>query len=76
MSARMTLGCPARKLHLWAALSDPTEVPPHYRKTGVAIPQSRCVFCGIADYRCYTPTSFRQSGLSQSKDRPAEKACP
>ena len=60
--------------------SDPTETPPH-RETGVVIPLWRCVLCGIADYRCYTPTSFRKSGLSQSKDRPwrggiAEKACP
>ena len=27
-------------------------------------------FCGIADSRCCTPTSFCQSGLAQSKDRP------
>ena len=38
-------------------LSDPTEIPP-------------CVFCGIADYSCYTPASFPKSGLSQSKDMP------
>ena len=50
-------------------LSDPTEIPP-YRETGVAIPPSHCVFCGIADYRCYTPTSFLKNGLSQSEDRP------
>ena len=61
-------------------LSHPTETPPPYRETGVAIPLSHCVSCGIADYRCYTPTSFRKNGLSQSKDRPnkrgiAEKAC-
>ena len=54
---------------------------PPYRETGVAIPLSHCVFCGIADYRCYTPTSFHKSGLSQSRDRPwrggiREKACP
>ena len=60
-------------------LSDPTEIPP-YRETGVAIPLSHSVSCGIADYRCYTPTSFSKNGLSQSKDRPnkrgiAEKAC-
>ena len=36
----------------------------------VAIPLSHCVSCGIADYRCYTPTSFRKSGPLQSKDRP------
>ena len=61
-------------------LSDPTEIPP-YRETGVAIPLSHCISCGIADYRCYTPTSFRKDGLSQAKDRPnkggiAEKAYP
>ena len=49
-------------------LSDPTEIPP-YRETGVAIPLSHCLSCGIADYRCYTPTSFLKNGLSQSKDR-------
>ena len=43
---------------------------PPYRETGVAIPLSHCVSCGIADYPCYTPTSFRKNGLSQSKDRP------
>ena len=48
--------------------SDPTTPP--CRETGVAIPLSYCVFCGIADYRCYTPASFRKSGLSQFKDRP------
>ena len=55
------------------SLSDPTEIPP-YRETSLAIPMSHCVavcvFCGIADYRCYTPTSFRKSGLSQSEDGP------
>ena len=39
-----------------ACLSDPTEITPPYRKTGVATPLSHCVSCGIADYRCYTPT--------------------
>ena len=29
------------------------KIPPH-RETGVAIPLSHCVSCGIADYRCYT----------------------
>ena len=43
---------------------------PPYRKTDVAIPLSHYVSCGITDYRCYTPTSFRKNGLSQSKDRP------
>ena len=67
-------------LRHFQGLSDPTEIPPLSR-TGVAIPLSHCVFCGIADYRCYTPNSFRKSGLSQSKERPweggiAEKACP
>ena len=50
-------------------LSDPTEIPP-YRETGVAIPLSHCVSCGIADYRWYTPAAFRENGLSQSKDKP------
>ena len=53
---------------------------PPYREPGVAIPLSHCVSYGTADYRCYTPTSFLESGLSHSKDRPnkgsiAEKAC-
>ena len=47
---------------------------PPYREIGVAMPLSHCVFCGIADYRCYTPSSFRKDGLSQSKDRP-NKGC-
>ena len=51
-----------------------------YRKTGVAIPLSHYVSCGIAGYRCYTPTSLHKNGLSQSKDGLnragiAEKAC-
>ena len=45
-------------------LSDPTEIPP-YRETAVEIPLSHCVSCGIADYRCYIPTSFRKNGLYQ-----------
>ena len=32
-----------------------TEIPPPYRETGVAMPLSHCVSCGIADCRCYTP---------------------
>ena len=40
---------------------------PPYRETGVAIRLSHCVSCGIADYRCYTPTSFLKNGVSQSK---------
>ena len=32
------------------------KIPPPYRETGVAIPLSHCVSCGIADYRCYTPS--------------------
>ena len=55
--------------HFLSDPTDPTEIPPH-RETGVAIPLSQCVSCGIADYRCYTPTSFGTDGLSQSKDRP------
>ena len=43
--------------------------PPH-RETRVAIPLSHCVSYGIADYSCYTPTSFRKNDLSRSKDRP------
>ena len=35
-------------------LSDPTKITP-YRETGVAIPLSHCVPCGIADYRGYIP---------------------
>ena len=38
------------------------------------MPLSHCVSCGIADYRCHTPTSFRKNGLSQSKDRPNKGA--
>ena len=54
---------------------------PPYRETGVAIPLLHCVSCGIADYRCYNPTSFLKSGLSQSKERAnkggiTEEACP
>ena len=33
---------------------------PPYRETGVAIPLSHFVSCGIADYPCYTPTSFHK----------------
>ena len=40
---------------------------PPYSETGVAIPLSHYVSCGVADYRCYTPTSLCQNGLSQSK---------
>ena len=40
---------------------------PPYCETGVALPLSHCVSCGIADYRCCTPTSFLKTGLSQSK---------
>ena len=36
----------------------------------VTRPLSHCISCGIADYRCYTPTSVPKNGLSQSKDRP------
>ena len=61
-------GCQARSLrHLASSgLSDPTEIPP-YRETGVVIPLSHCVSCGIADYRCYTPTTFCTKGRSQSE---------
>ena len=40
---------------IFQALSDPTKIHPPYRETGVAIPLSYCVSCGIADYRCNTP---------------------
>ena len=40
-------------------LSDTTEIPP-YRETLVARPLSHCVFCGVADYRGYTPTLLPQ----------------
>ena len=59
-----------------------------WRKAPKAFPDSNSVldkfqsaiFCAIADYRCYTPISFRKDGLSQAKDWPwregiAEKAC-
>ena len=45
----------------------PKQPPPISRE----MPLSHCVSCGIADYRCYTPTSFRKKkNLPQSKDRP------
>ena len=52
-------------------LSDPTKIHP-YRETPVARPPvvSPCVFRGIADYRSYTPASFHQDLLLQSKDMP------
>ena len=50
-------------------LSDRPKYPP-YRETSVAIPLSHYVSCGIADYRCYTPTSFCKQGLSRSKTDP------
>ena len=52
----------------------PKYPPNPYRETSVAIPLSNCVSCGIADYRCYTPTSFRKNGPSQSKARPNKGA--
>ena len=56
-------------------LSDPTEITlPPYRETGVATPLSHCVSWGIANYRCYTPTSFRKNCLSQSKDSPNKES--
>ena len=30
-------------------------------------PLSHCVFCGIADYRCYTPTSFSKMAFRNPK---------
>ena len=38
----------------WQSFLTRPKYPP-YRETGVAIPLSPCVSCGIADYRCYTP---------------------
>ena len=49
------------------ALVTRPKYPPPYRETGVAIPLSYYVSCGIADYRCYTLTSFRRNGLSNPK---------
>ena len=65
-------------LHIIFLVTRPNYPPPHH-EAGVAIPLFDCVSCGIADYRCYTSTSFCKNGLSQSKDRPnkggiAEKA--
>ena len=40
-----------------------------YRETGVVIPLSHCVFCGVADYWCYTPTSFRKKWPIASQRR-------
>ena len=49
-------------------LSDPTEIPPpSYHETSVAIPLSHCVSCGIADYRCYTPTFFHTMAYCSPK---------
>ena len=57
----------------------PPYCTPLYREAGVAMPLSHCASCGIADYRCYTPTSFHvkiaygrpktdlTSGVSQRK---------
>ena len=46
-------------------LSDPTEIPP-YHETSIAISLSHCVSCGIADYRCYTTTSFLKKMADRS----------
>ena len=61
-TASITTGPPEdRSMNSWdtlsSRLSDPTEITPPYREAGVGIPLSHCVSCGIADYRCYTPTS-------------------
>ena len=45
------------------------------------MPLSHYLSCGIAGYRCYTPTSFFKIDPLQSKDRPnkggiAEKSLP
>ena len=70
-------------LHHFLVLVTRPKYPP-YCETGVAMPLPHCVFCGIADYRCYTPTSSRTSGLSRSKNwtrgasqkKLASEACP
>ena len=48
-------------------LSEPTEVPPPSLRDRCSNTLSHCVLCGITDYRCYTPTSFRKDDLSQAK---------
>ena len=51
----------------------PAESPkyPLSQATCRTTPVTLCFLCGIADYRCYTPTSFSKNGLlSQSKDKP------
>ena len=60
--------------HLEWGRSRGFNIPP-YRETGVATPLSHCVSCGIADYRCHTPTFCGKNGRrSQSKDRPNKEA--
>ena len=55
--------------------SRPTEIRP-YRETGVALPLLHCVSCGIADYRCYTLTSFLKNGLLRSRGKPNKRVLP
>ena len=45
----------------------PKYPPPPHRETSAAIPVSHCISCGIADYRCYTPTSFKKNGYRNPK---------
>ena len=55
------------KLLVQTCLVTRPKYPPPYRETGVAIPLSHCVSCGIADYRCYTPTSFLKMAYRSPK---------
>ena len=47
---------------------------PPYRETGVAMPLLHCDSCGIADCRCYTPTSSRTSCPIAIKRQALERA--
>ena len=69
-------------LAAFGALSVANPLPPSVTRPRYAplsrdrcstIPLSHCVSCGIADYRCYTPTCSSKSGLSRSKDRPNKR---
>ena len=44
---------------------------PLYCETGVAIPLSHCVSCGIADYRCYSVSGV--APVNQTKERAAHE---
>ena len=47
---------------------------PPYRETPVARPLSHCAFCGVAEYRCYTPTSSMQMAYRNPKTGLGERA--